>query len=158
VTAVHPPQWSERVLPLWNERVIVALPEQHPLRENGALEWRQIREERMLLTQRGVNPELEQLIGTKIQGPGPEIVHQDVDFDQILSLVSAGFGVAPMLEGATGASFAGVIFRELHEESGPTRLHFSAYWREGNSNPTLTPFLDLFRDRYPDLSVPAAPA
>jgi DNA-binding transcriptional LysR family regulator len=52
VTAVHPPQWPERILPLWSERVIVALPEQHALREHATLDWRQIKDERILLTQR----------------------------------------------------------------------------------------------------------
>lgn len=156
VTAVHPPQWSDRVLPLWSERVIVALPEQHALREHAALEWRQIKKERILLTQRGVDPDIEQLIHAKNQGPGLQIVHQEVSLDRILSLVGAGFGVSPMLEGATGASYGGVVYRELHEDGGPIRLHFSAYWREGNGNPALTPFLDLLRDRYPDLSVSGA--
>lgn len=59
------------------------------------------------------------------------------------------------LEGATGANYPGVTFREVHDAEGPTRLSFRAYWRHANSNPSLRPFLDLLRERYPDLS--AAP-
>ncbi len=61
-----------------------------------------------------------------------------------------------MLEGATGMRFDGVIYREVHETSGPTRLNFSAYWRASNANPTLGSFLGMLRERYPDLSVESA--
>jgi len=58
-----------------------------------------------------------------------------------------------MLEGATGMRYDGVVYREVCDDDGPTRLNFMAYWREANGNPTLGPFLAMLRERYPDLSV-----
>jgi hypothetical protein len=60
-----------------------------------------------------------------------------------------------MLEGATGARYDGVVYREVHDHDGPTRFNFAAYWREANRNPTVQPFLDILRERYPDLSAAA---
>lgn len=34
----------------------------------------------------------------------------------------------------------------------PAQLHFAAYWRQSNDNPTLAPFLALLHQRYPDFS------
>jgi DNA-binding transcriptional LysR family regulator len=47
--------------------------------------------------------------------------------------------------------YPGVTFREVHDASGPTRLNFRAYWRQANCNPSLRPFLDMLRERYPDI-------
>jgi hypothetical protein len=58
-----------------------------------------------------------------------------------------------ILEGATGARYDNVTYREIHDDDGPTRLNFMAYWRQADNNPTLGPFLDILRERYPDLTI-----
>lgn len=80
------------------------------------------------------------------------ITEHDIGTDRLLSLVGAGLGLTLVLEGATGAIYPGVVFREVHDEKGPTRLCFRAYWRRANSNPALASFLGLLRERYPDLA------
>jgi DNA-binding transcriptional LysR family regulator len=148
------PSWDDRVLPLWSERVIVALPEHQPLGERGVVHWPELSNERLLIPQRGPGPELEGLLTARLHGRGPlRILHQDAGLDRLLSLVGAGYGTLLMLEGATGARYDGVVYREVHDDDGPTRLNFMAYWRQANSNPTLDPFLGMLRERYPDLSV-----
>jgi len=148
------PNWNDRALPLWSERVIVALPEDHPLGQNGVIRWPELANERILLPQQGPGPELERLLAAKLHSAGlPRILRQDSELDRLLSLVSADYGALLMLEGATGARYDGVVYREVWDGEGPTRLNFMAYWREANVNPTLSPFLAMLRERYPDLSV-----
>jgi DNA-binding transcriptional LysR family regulator len=150
--------WDGRSLPLWSERVIAALPRDHPLGAHTLLSWPMLANERVLIPQRGQGPELERLLTTKLKCFADQrIQRQDVSLDQLLSMVSAGYGVMLVLEGATGAQYDGVVYREVHDDDGPTRLNFMAYWREANINPTLRPFLDILRERYPDLSAPSAP-
>jgi DNA-binding transcriptional LysR family regulator len=145
--------WEDRSQPLWSERVIVALPERHTLTERGAIHWPELADERILLPGNGPGLELERLLTAKLNSPGSQsIVHQATGLDQLLSLVDAGYGVLLMLEGATGISYEGVLHREVHDDDGPTRLNLAAYWRQANANPTLAPFLELLRERYPDLS------
>jgi len=152
------PSWDGHRLPLWTERVIVALPRAHPLRAETSLSWPALANERLLLSQRGPGPELERLLVGKLKRfGGQRIQRQDVSLDRLLSLVSAGYGAMLVLEGATGAQYDGVIYREVHDDEGPTQLNFVACWQEANSNPTLRPFLDILRERYPDISCASAP-
>ena len=149
--------WDDSRLPLWSERVIVAVATQHLLGARNVIRWPELANERFLISHGGLGPELEQLLAAKLHGLGPQrLLHQDVGLDRLLSLVGAGRGVLLTLEGTTGIHFDGVVYREIHDGDGPTRLNFMAYWREANSNPTLGPFLAMLRERYPDLSVECA--
>jgi len=153
MTTAHSP-WDDRILQLWSERVIAALPKCDPFGERGTVRWADLRNERILLPLDGPGPELERLLSIKLHDASPRhILHQDSGLDRLLSLVSAEHGALLMLEGGTGARYDGVVYREIHDDDGPTRLNFAAYWREENNNPTLQPFLDMLRERYPDLSV-----
>lgn len=143
-----------RSLAIWSERVVAALPEQHPLTAREFILWSELRGESLLLPQRGPGPELLELLIAKIgcQNPCP-ISRHDVGLDRLLTLVGAGRGIVMVLEGATGATYPGVTFREIHDRDGPTRLNFRAYWRQENCNPSLAPFLKTLQERYPDFSV-----
>ncbi len=145
--------WDDRALSLWTERVIVALPERHPLVEHGAVSWRQLASERVVLPLHGPGPELGSLLAAKLNGDMPNrILHHESGLDRLLSLVSAGYGMLLMLEGGTGLKHEGVVYREIQEDAEPTRLGFTAYWRQSNGNPALEPFLKMLQERYPDLS------
>ena len=150
--------WDDHALSLWSERVIVALPEGHLLNEQGAVDWRQLLVERIILPLHGPGPELESVMAAKLNGDKPHrVLRQDSGLDRLLSLVSAGYGVLLMLEGGTGLKHDGVVYREVRDSRELTRLGFTAYWRRSNGNPTLEPFLKMLKKRYPDLSgAPAA--
>lgn len=158
IMTTYYPGWDGHKLPLWSERVIAALPEGHTLAEKAVLQWTDLAGEPLLVQQRGAGPEMQKLLAIKLDPLGVQrFLHQDVSIDRLMGLVGAGFGICLILEGATGARYDGVTYREVHDNDGPTRFNFAAYWRETNSNPTLRPFLDLLRERYPDLSCGSAP-
>lgn len=145
--------WDDLALPLWSERVIIALNHRHPLSEKEVVYWPDLAGDAILIPQHGPGPELERLLVAKLRDYGPQrIIYQESALDRLLSLVNAEYGVLLMLEGATGVHYDGVTYREVHDGDGPTRLNFSAYWRKTNSNPTLQPFVTMLRQRYPDLS------
>ncbi len=146
-------QWDGKSLPVWSERVVVALPEDHALCTRDTVHWSDLKREQILLPQRGPGPEFVQFLVKKLGCQNPyKFPRHDVSLDRLLSLISAGWGILLALEGATGAIYPGVMFREVLDNEGPTRVHFRAYWREANHNPSLRPFLDILRERYPDLS------
>jgi DNA-binding transcriptional LysR family regulator len=145
--------WGDRVLPLWSERVIVALHLQHRLASRDIVHWADLAGEPLLIPQNGPGPELERLLIAHLGSYGPQrVLHHESSLDRLLTLVSAEYGALLMLEGATGVRLDQVVYREVHEGQGPTRLNFAAYWRQSNGNPALVPFLALLRRRYPDLS------
>ncbi|QPF90805.1 LysR family transcriptional regulator [Bradyrhizobium commune] len=156
VVAEPNPRWSDGSLTVWSERVVAALPKNHPLTGRDVVHWGELRRELLLSSQRGPGPEFHKLLVSKMGSSDPcPLLRHDVALDRLLALVGAGWGILLVLESATGATYPGVTFREVHDAEGPTRLSFRAYWREANGNPSLRPFLDLLRERYPDLS--AAP-
>ena len=149
--------WDDWRLPLWSERVVAAIPDDHPLCQRAAVEWSDLGGERILLTSQGPGPELEHLLMAKSHSIRYRYaLYQEAGVDRLLSLVSTGHGISLVLEGATGLRYEGVTYREVHENSEPTRLGFFAYSRRGCSNPAARPFLDMLRERYPDLSTAVA--
>lgn len=146
--------WHDRKLPLWSERVIAAVPDDHPLSQNPLLHWSDLTGHTLLVEQHGAGPEMQRLLESKLASFGTQrLLHQDVSGDRLMSLAAAGIGIYLMLEGGTGARYDGVTYREVVDQDGPTRLNFAAYWREANTNPTLAAFLDILKERYPDLTV-----
>lgn len=144
--------WDGKTLTVWSERVVTALPEDHPLSNHNSIYWADLKNKTILLPQRGPGPELLQLLYSRLGSTEAfRLLRHDVSADRLLSLVGAGMGLVLAFEGATGAIYPGVTFRELHDAGGPTRIGFRASWRDSNRNPSLRPFLDLLQERYPDL-------
>jgi DNA-binding transcriptional LysR family regulator len=145
--------WDDRVLPLWSERVIVAMPAIHALASAEVVHWSELAGEHFLIPQQGAGRELERMLIANLDDYGPQhILRQECGLDRLLGLVAAEHGVIFMLEGATGVRHEGVVYREVHDGDGPIRLNFAAYWRHSNPNPTLVPFVSMLKERYPDLS------
>jgi DNA-binding transcriptional LysR family regulator len=146
-------RWNDKSLSVWSERVVIALPDDHPLSRDTTVRWTDLAQETLMLPLRGTGPEFHQLLISYAGHADPSrlIVRHDMALDRFLTLVGAGWGVLLALEGATGATYPGVTFREVHHDEGPTRMNFRACWRQTNYNPSLRAFLDLLRERYPDI-------
>lgn len=151
------PILDDKILPLWSERILVALPEDHPLTAREVIFWTDLRSETVLLSRHDPGRELEDLMISKLVSPEdrPRIERHDVSRGIIKSLISMKLGVGLVMESDTGASFAGLTYRELRDGTGPSRIGFAALWRPDNENPALNSFLKLLSERYP-LSVKSA--
>ena len=145
------PSIESAVLPLWSERILVALPETHSLAARNSIYWTDLRTETILLTECDPGRELEDLLMAKLMSPSdrPKIERQDVSRGIIKSLIGAGFGVSLVTESDVGVSFAGLTYREVRDGAGASRVGYTAHWREDNSNPALASFLKLLGERYP---------
>lgn len=143
-----------RSMALWSERIIVALPEDHPLAANKIIYWTDLKRERFLLSERDPGPEIQDILVAKLSSPGdlPDVVRHDVSRENIKSLVGAGRGVSLMCEACMGASYAGVVYREARDGNGSTRIGYRAYWRDGNENPALRNFIRLLEERCPPVA------
>jgi DNA-binding transcriptional LysR family regulator len=148
------PLQDSNALPLWSERMLVALPDEHSLADRGAIYWTDLRGETVLFSHYDPGREFEDLLMSKLVSPEerPRIERHDVSRGIIKSIVSLGFGVSLVTESDIGASFSGLIYRELRDGTGPSRIGYSAHWRADNDNPALVSFLKLLRERYPSPS------
>jgi DNA-binding transcriptional LysR family regulator len=94
--------------------------------------------------------EFESLLNAKlhIASDRPRIDRHDVGRTVIKRLVSMGLGISLVLECNMGVTFAGLVYRELRDGTGPSRISFSAVWREDNRSPALANFLKILSERY----------
>jgi DNA-binding transcriptional LysR family regulator len=145
------PVFDSKELPLWSERILVALPEGHPLAERKTIYWTDLRNETVLLSQYDPGRELEDLLMAKLvqTADRPKIERHDVSRGIIKSLITVGLGVSLVAESDIGVNFAGLTYREVRDGAGPSQVNYSAHWREDNDNPALANFLKLLSERYP---------
>ena len=134
----------------WSERVLVALPSNHPLAEREAVHWTDLRTERFQLTTTDPGPEIRDMLLGRLSALGaqPDIRMNQSSRESILSMLGGGLGVSIVCESATGARYPDLVYRPVHGEQGPALVVYSGYWRKDNSNPTLRRFLSFVRQRY----------
>jgi DNA-binding transcriptional LysR family regulator len=137
--------------PLWSERVLIALPKGHRLTANETVYWTDLKGETLLLNQDDLGDEFHDLLVAKLTSPDdrPKIVRHDVSRGSLKNLVGAGFGLSPMTEAGISLILPGLTYREVRDGGGPSRIGYSAHWRDDNDNPALASFLKLLGERYP---------
>ena len=81
-------------------------------------------------------------------GYAPRIDIDDIGRETVLSIIALGGRLTIVAESELGIQVPGVIFREVHETNGHTRIGFSGYWRDDNENTVLRRFLDFVAVRY----------
>lgn len=131
---------------LWSERIMVVLPETHRLAERDVVYWTDLRNERFVISHRDPGPEINDVLLNKLAAPGdrPLIKHINAHHSVTIGAVRGERGITLACE-SSFAPLPWVVFRELRDGNGPTRLGFVAYWRRNNDNPTLKQFLALLR-------------
>lgn len=142
-----------RCVPVWTDKVVVALPRAHPLAERDALYWTDLAAQTVLVSSRDPGPQLEARLLAKLAAPdlAPRVQRHDVAHATLPQLVSAGLGLALVCE--TSAEFGShVQVREIRDGSGPIVVEHSAYFRSESRNPALLTFLRLLQERYPSRS------
>ena len=138
-------------MPLWSERVVIALPESHRLAASETITWTDLKGETLLLNRHDPGDEFQDLVVAKLASPEdrPKTLRLDVSRGSLEEFVGAGFGVSLMTEACIGANLPGLIFRDLRDGAGSSRMDYSAHWRRDNDNPALASFLNLLGERYP---------
>lgn len=136
---------------LWSERVLVVLPADHSLAARDVVYWTDLRGETIVLSECDPELEIEDLLVSKLVSPEgrPRLERHNVSRGVVKSLVTMKVGVSLVLESDVGANFSDLVYRELRDGNGPSRLGYSAYWQADNQNPALEAFLKLLTERYP---------
>jgi DNA-binding transcriptional LysR family regulator len=135
-------------LSLWSERIMVAFPRGHPLAMRDFVYWTDLKSERFLMSQRDPGPEIQILLLNKLASPGdgPLIKQIKANNEHVLSAVDGDRGITLLCESATGSVPPRVVFREVRDGNGPTRVGYVAYWRRNNDNPALKQMLALLQE------------
>ncbi|MYL96776.1 LysR family transcriptional regulator [Novosphingobium sp. FGD1] len=136
--------------PFWSERIVVALPAQHPLAGHEIVHWTDLRSERFVLPAADPGSDIRDMLLGRLSMSG---AHPDIRIDQttretVLSLLGAGRRMSIVCEGSTGVRYPDVVYRPIHGEQGPALTVYSGCWREDNGNPALRRFLGFIKARY----------
>ena len=143
-----------RNIALWSERVLIALPDDHRFADRDIIYWTDLRSETLLMSQYDPYWEFEDLVNSKLLSPDdrPRLERHDVSRSILKSLISMKLGLGLMLESDVGVRVPSILFKELRDGTGATRVDFSAFWRESNKSRALTKFLQILQERYAILS------
>jgi DNA-binding transcriptional LysR family regulator len=135
---------------LWSERVLIALPDDHRFADRDIIYWTDLRSETLLMSQYDPYWEFEDLVTSKLLSPHdrPKLEHHDVSRSILKSLISMKLGLGLMLESDVGVRVPSILFKELRDGTGATRVEFSAFWHEANNNHALKTFLQVLHERY----------
>jgi DNA-binding transcriptional LysR family regulator len=139
----RPTLWCHRV---WRERMIVAIPAVHKLaRSTAPISVRRLASEQFVMFPRSIAPALfDDVIQFCRRGGFSLTITQEVAQSQtIISLVSAGLGLAIVPESMQGLRRAGVTYRSFREES-PSMETVVAY-KKDRVSPLVENFVNLAR-------------
>lgn len=136
---------------VWSERLYAVLPEGHSLAGREQIYWQDLRREVFVVPAGGLGPIFSNLIAARLteQGHRPNIILQDTSLESVLSMVAAKRYISIATEASQGVAWNDVRFQEIHDPTGPARLEYALYWRDGNENPALRHFFKLIGERYP---------
>jgi DNA-binding transcriptional LysR family regulator len=133
-------------LRLWREPALVALPEGHALADRDIVPWSDLSQETFITTAAGSGPEVRAMIQRLLPaGHAARFTDNEVGREAMFNLVGAKLGVAIVGESSTGASYPGVVFRPIGDQTGPAMVEASAYWDLKRDNPPLRRFLAQLR-------------
>ena len=148
------PLLNSKTKSLWSERVLVVLPEDHPLTAQEVVYWTDLRGETIILSQYDPGGEIEDLLFSKLVSPDdrPKIDRHDISRGVVKSLVTmkVGTGLRVGSSAHWREFFAGAwCIGSLRDGAGPSRLDYSAHRQGENENPASEAFLKLLSERDP---------
>lgn len=126
-------------MPLLREPLVVALPENW-----GNIAESDLSDKPVILFPRRVAPVFYDLVmGYLSRSGGPVHIRQEaIQMQTIISLVSAGMGIALVPASLRNLARSGVVYMDL---SNPPILETGLTWRKAEDRPTLTRLLDVAR-------------
>jgi DNA-binding transcriptional LysR family regulator len=130
---------------LWNERLFVALPDDHVLGGKKEIEWQDLRNERLMLRESERDPALCDRLAQRLPGRNrnANVQKLNVDRETLMHLVAVGLGIGITSEATVAMPFRKVVFRPIAGKD--ELLQFCAAWLPHNDNPALRQFLSLAR-------------
>ena len=124
------------------DRMVLAVPQAHPLTERKRIRLRDLRDMPFIWFQRWVNPTIfDQMMQACARGAlgAPRIVQEASDRDTQLGLVQCGIGVAWVNESTRWHCPRGIVLLPVVDMN--VWLPFDLVWRKDNSSPLLARFV-----------------
>jgi DNA-binding transcriptional LysR family regulator len=135
-------------LPLFSEPLVLASPADLPLlRKKNRISLADARDLPLVIFPRHIAPALHDTILSCFHDAGiaPRIAQEAIQMQTIVSLVSAGMGIALVPQSVSSLKRPGVEYRALAQKT--PRIETGIAWRRDNPSPTLHAFLTLLKKK-----------
>ncbi|PZQ50144.1 MAG: LysR family transcriptional regulator [Rhodovulum sulfidophilum] len=149
LAVLHPPLETAGLggVDLPDLRLVLALPERHPLAERDEIDLADLDGEALLLAPRRVGPRFHDRLWQSLSAARarPRVAQEVMPMTTLAGLVAAGAGVGFVTEGIAAIGRPGVVFRPCRPE--PPRLPLAFAWRGDQPDPVAARFVALARAR-----------
>jgi DNA-binding transcriptional LysR family regulator len=136
--------WPDAVTaPLYRERIVAAIPCEHPLAEQEALDWKRLREETFLV-QGWDNSQSAQAFYASFMGCGVKFQCHAASKQSVFALIAAGFGITLATASQAEVVFPGVVYRPIREDNAWVQVEL--VWCPEAEDPAIGRFVAYMRD------------
>lgn len=129
--------------PIYSEKLLAALPTNHPILKMSSVRWDTLSNE-TILVQDWPRSHVTRSFYSSLLGPSPRFCSHSVSKQSLLSLVAAGFGVTLATESQACAGFPGVTFVTIDEVNASVNVVLA--WAPQNEDPAVGRFVAFMRD------------
>jgi DNA-binding transcriptional LysR family regulator len=130
-------------LPIYRERLVLALPVGHHLAECGPLRWASLIEE-TILVQGWDGSQAQREFFASLLGSGAKFHAHGASEHTVFALVGAGFGITLTPQSQAEATFPGVVFKPIDEPN--AWVQFDLAWMPEAEDPAAGRFIAFIRD------------
>jgi len=133
------------VEPIFEEALMVALPETHALAHQSEVSLRSLAHESFMMIPRNVAPGLYDPIISSCQQAGfsPIVAQEAIQMQTIVSLVAAEIGVAIVPASLQQLQRPGIVYKEIAEST--PKVTIAMIWRSQDSSAIVQRFLEVVR-------------
>jgi len=136
--------WPDAVTaPLYRERIVAALPCEHPLAGQDALDWERLRNE-VFLIQGWDNSQTARAFYASLMGYALKFQCHAASKQSVFALIAAGFGITLATASQAGVVFPHVVYRPIREENAWVQVEL--VWRSQVEDPAVGRFVAYMRD------------
>ena len=136
--------WPDAVTaPLYRERIVAAIPCEHPLAEQEALDWKRLRKETFLV-QGWNNSQSAQAFYASFMGCGVKFQCHAASKQSVFALIAAGFGITLATASQAEVVFPGVVYRPIREDNAWVQVEL--VWCPEAEDPAIGRFVAYMRD------------
>ena len=136
--------WPDAVTaPLYRERLVAALPHDHPLSAREVLDWESLQRETFLV-QGWDNSQSAREFYASFMGCGVRFDSHAASKQSVLALVGAGFGITLATKSQSEVAVPGVVYRPIREEN--ARVQVELVWCPNAEDPAVGRFVAFMRD------------
>jgi DNA-binding transcriptional LysR family regulator len=135
--------WPKIVMePLYRERMVAAVPQDHPLATRRSLKWTDLHGETIFVQEWAQSHAMREFYAS-MMGIGLPLESVPAGKQTVFSLVSAGFGVTLAQQSQAEITFPGVVFRDVDEPN--ARVEFCLAWSPNSECAVIGRFIASMR-------------